>query len=272
MDPHDAMETVDAMESRPLRWVDHHCHLPADLDAARSLVEGARAAGVVALVDVGCDLAGSEAAIERARRLDGVHATAGVHPHEASGGIEGIEALARSGEVVAIGECGLDFHYLHSPAPAQREVFAAQVELAVAVGLPLVIHTRDAWRETFDVLAACPSPVAMVFHCFTGGPDEAKLALDVGGYLSFSGIISFPSADDVRAAATLCPHDRVLVETDSPYLAPVPHRGRPNRPELVPVVGAAVAEVTGMSLAEVAACTSTNAAAVYGVALHGAES
>lgn len=250
-----------------LRWVDHHCHLPADLNAAGELVDAARAAGVVAVVDVGCDLAGSEAAIGRANRLDGVYATAGVHPHDASGGVDGIDALARSGAVVAVGECGLDFHYLHSPAAAQQEVFAAQVEIAVAVGLPLVIHTREAWEETFDILAACPAPVATVFHCFTGGPEEARRALDVGGYLSFSGIVSFPSAADVRAAAALCPRDRMLVETDSPYLAPVPHRGRPNRPELVTVVGAAVAEAKGMAVADVAACTSDNAAAVYGVKL-----
>lgn len=261
------MVALEPDDTAPRRWVDHHCHLPADLAAAVELVDAARAAGVVAVVDVGCDRAGSEEAIDRARRLDGVYATAGVHPHDASGGLDGIEALARSGEVVAVGECGLDFHYLHSPADVQQDVFAAQVEIAVAVGLPLVIHTREAWRETFDVLEGCPAPVATVFHCFTGGPDEARRALDIGGYLSFSGIVSFPGAADVRAAAALCPRDRMLVETDSPYLAPVPHRGRPNRPELVVVVGAAVAEATGMAVADVASCTSANAAAVYGVGL-----
>ena len=251
----------------PLIWIDQHCHLPDDADLASEAVDAARAAGVVALVDVGCDRSGSEAAIERARRLSGVYATAGVHPHDATGGIEGIEALARSGDVVAVGECGLDFHYLHSPAAVQQEVFAAQIEIAAAVGLPLVIHTREAWSETFDVLTACPTPIATVFHCFTGGPEEASRALDVGGFLSFSGIVSFPSAADVRAAAAMCPLDRMLVETDSPYLAPVPHRGRPNRPELVTVVGAAVATATGKSVAEIARATSANAAAVYGLEL-----
>lgn len=250
-----------------LRWIDQHCHLPDDPAAASDLVSGARAAGIVALIDVGCDRAGSEAAIGRARALKGVFATAGVHPHEASGGLDGLDALVRSGEVVAVGECGLDFHYLHSPAAVQKEVFAAQVELAVEVGLPLVVHTREAWDETFDILAACPPPVATVFHCFTGGPQDARRALDVGGYLSFSGIVSFPSATDVRAAAVLCPPDRMLVETDSPYLAPVPHRGRPNRPELVTVVGAALAEATGMSVVDVAECTSDNAAELYRLGL-----
>ena len=174
-----------------------------------------------------------------------MYATAGVHPHEASGGVEGLEALLAEPEVVAVGECGFDLHYEHSPRDAQREVFAAQVELALAHDLALVIHTREAWAETFDVLAATGVPERTVFHCFTGGPDEARRCLDLGGYLSFSGIVTFKTADELRAAAALCPLDRLLVETDSPYLAPVPHRGEPNRPALLPLVGAAVAAAQG---------------------------
>jgi TatD DNase family protein len=249
-----------------LRWTDDHCHLhfreaaPTDVD---ELVETARAAGVERMITVGCDVADSVAAIEAARGRDGVWATAGVHPHEAAAGIEGLEALLSDPEVVALGECGLDYFYEHSPKAAQRDAFAAQIALAHRHDLPLVIHSREAWDDTFDVLAAEGAPASTVFHCFTGGPDEAKRCLDVGAHLSFSGIITFKTADDLRAAAAMCPLDRLLVETDSPYLAPVPHRGKPNRPALVTLVGAAVAEVRSVDVAEVAAATWANAEAFY---------
>ena len=249
-----------------LRWTDDHCHLhfreaaPADVDA---LVAAAQDAGVERMVTVGCDVADSVAAIEAARGRSGVWATAGVHPHEAAAGIDGLEALLADPEVVAVGECGLDYFYEHSPREAQREVFAAQIALAHQHRLPLVIHSRDAWDDTFDVLAAEGTPPSTVFHCFTGGPDEARRCLDVGAHLSFSGIITFKTADDLRAAAAICPLDRLLVETDSPYLAPVPHRGKPNRPALVPLVGAAVAAVRGVEVDEIAVATWTNAEAFY---------
>ena len=126
-----------------------------------------------------------------------------------------------------------------------------------------MIHTRDAWDDTFDVLSSSGVPARTVFHCFTGGPDEARRALDLGAHLSFSGIVTFKTADDLRAAAALCPVDRLLVETDSPYLTPVPHRGRPNRPAYVPLVGAAVASAAGLAVGEVAAVTSANAERVF---------
>ena len=245
-----------------LQWVDQHCHLEPGPAGDEDVAE-ARAAGVERIVNVGTDVAGSMRAIEVARRHEGVVATAGVHPHDAAGGIEGLEALLGDPQVVAVGECGLDHHYDHSPRDVQREVFAAQVALAHAHDLALVIHTREAWDETFAVLAAEGVPERTVFHCFTGGPDEARRGLDLGATLSFSGIVTFPSAGDLRAAAALCPLDRLVVETDAPYLAPVPHRGRRNRPALVPVVGAAVAAAKGLEVAEVAAATWRNAARLY---------
>jgi TatD DNase family protein len=145
----------------------------------------------------------------------------------------------------------------------QRTVFAAQVALAHAHDLALVIHTREAWDDTFDVLRAEGVPARTVFHCFTGGAVEARRALDVGAILSFSGIVTFKTADDVRAAAALCPLDRLLVETDSPYLAPLPHRGRPNRPAYVPLVGAGVAAAKGTTPEAVEAATSTTADLVF---------
>ncbi|MEA2702877.1 MAG: TatD DNase family protein [Actinomycetota bacterium] len=243
-------------------WTDAHCHIPYE-GMGEEVIAEAAAAGVTRLITVGTDLASSLAGLDVARRHEGVWATAGVHPHDASGGIEGIEALLGESEIVAVGECGLDHHYDHSPRPEQREVFAAQIALALAHDLALVIHTREAWDETFDVLGAVGVPERTVFHCFTGGPDEARRALDLGAVLSFSGIVSFPSAGDVRAAAALCPLDRMTVETDSPYLAPVPHRGKSNRPAWVADVGAALAAAVGRDVAEVAAATSATAARLF---------
>jgi TatD DNase family protein len=195
-----------------------------------------------------------------------VWATAGVHPHDAADGIEGLADLLGRPEVVAVGECGLDYHYDHSPRDVQRQVFAAQIALAFEHDLALVIHTRDAWADTFDILGAEGVPPRTVFHCFTGGPDEARKGLDLDIRISFSGIITFKTADDLRAAAAVCPLDRLLVETDAPYLAPVPHRGQKNRPALVPLVGAAVAEAKHVDVAAVAEASWQAATDLYRLA------
>ena len=222
------------------------------------------AAGVARMISVGCDVAQSADYIDAARRHPGVvWATAGVHPHDAKDGLGGLEALLAEPEVVAVGECGLDFHYDHSPRDVQREVFAAQIQMARAHDRTLVIHTREAWAETFDILAAEGPPERIVFHCFSGGPDEARRCLDLGAVLSFSGIVTFPSAADLQAAAVACPLDRLLVETDSPYLAPVPYRGKRNQPAWVPVVGAAIAELRGVPAEEIAEATWATAARTY---------
>jgi TatD DNase family protein len=247
-----------------VRWIDNHCHL-GHLDDTEAALVDAAAAGVVRVVDVGTDVADSQAAIERAAAHDTVWATAGVHPHEARHGLAGLEELLSRSEVVAVGECGLDYHYDHSPRDVQQERFEAQVALALAHDLALVIHTREAWDDTFAVLGRTGVPDRTVFHCFTGGPPEADRALALGAHLSFSGILTFPSADDLRAAAARCPLDRLLVETDAPFLTPVPHRGRPNRPALVTLVGVAAAEAGGHDLDAVAEATWANAARVYGL-------
>ena len=188
----------------------------------------------------------------------------GLHPHEASRGVETVEPLfSGQTKLVAVGECGLDYHYDFSPRPAQREAFAAQVALARSYGLALVVHTREAWEDTFTILRSEGVPERTVFHCFTGGPTEARTCLQLGAWLSFSGIVTFKNAGDVREAAALCPLDRLLVETDSPYLAPVPHRGRQNSPAYVPIVGAAVAAVKGVDVASVEAASWEAAAEVF---------
>ena len=245
-------------------WADHHCHLPAG-DAATDVISDARSAGVGVLINIGTDVEDSRRAVSVAVAHDGVWATAGVHPHEASSGIDGLEDLIGHNAVVAVGEAGLDYHYDHSPRRVQRRVFAAQVELANRCDLPLVVHSRSAWEDTFSVLDREGVPSRTVMHCFTGGPDEAEECLRRGAVLSFSGIVTFPKADEVRDAARACPLERLLVETDSPFLAPVPHRGRKNRPALVPVVGAAVAATKGLDVSEVEAATFGTARAFYGL-------
>jgi TatD DNase family protein len=218
----------------------------------------------------------------------------GLHPHDASDGVGPIAKLladlasadkplasvassvepdrsSRSmahvvgGMVVAVGECGLDYHYDHSARAVQREAFAAQIELAKQYGLALVIHTREAWDDTLSILATEGTPARTIFHCFTGGPEEAERCLAIGAYLSFSGIVTFKNAEPLRAAAALCPLDRLLVETDSPYLTPVPHRGRANEPMFVSLVGAGVATARGISPKEVAVASSANASTAFGL-------
>jgi len=244
-------------------WCDSHCHLqyegvPADA------IERAVAAGVGRIICIGTDAEQSAAAIAIARsHPERVSATVGLHPHDAKDQVDGIIVLLDSPEVVAVGECGLDYHYDHSPRPVQREVFAAQIDLAAERGLALVVHTRDAWDDTFAILEAGPT-VPTVFHCFSGGPAEARRALDLGAWLSFSGIVTFKTAGDLRAAAALAPLDRLLVETDAPYLTPVPYRGRPNEPSYVPLVGAAVAAARGVPIVDIERATWANARDVFG--------
>jgi TatD DNase family protein len=226
-----------------------------------------------------------------------IWATAGLHPHDAASGGSpgagdgpgaptgtgrGVEAIRRivdrelaaagrpapghsRGPLVAVGECGLDYHYDHSPRDVQRRVFAEHVQLAHEYGLALVIHAREAWPDLFDVLVGEGVPARSVVHCFTGGPEEARAILDLGMWISFSGIVTFKKAEDVREAAALCPLDRLLVETDSPFLAPVPHRGRTNEPAFVPLVGAAVAAAKELDPEEVAQASWRNASEVFGL-------
>jgi TatD DNase family protein len=246
-------------------WCDSHCHIPYDGVGVEAIVR-ARAAGVTRLITVGTDAEQSMAALQVAADHDGVWATVGLHPHEASRGVESVEPLlAGQPKLVAVGECGLDYHYDFSPRPAQRDAFAAQVALARSHGLALVVHTREAWEDTFAILRSEGVPPRTVFHCFTGGPAEARACLQLGAWLSFSGIVTFKNAEDVREATVLCPLDRLLIETDSPYLAPVPHRGRQNSPAFVPLVGAAVAAAKGLDVAEVESASWEAAAEVFGL-------
>jgi TatD DNase family protein len=242
-------------------WIDSHCHVHDERipDGTAAAVAAAADVGVSTLITVGCDRVTSQAAITAAAEHESVRATVGLHPHDAVDGVDTIVDLLDTPGIVAVGEAGLDYHYEHSPRDVQRIVFAEQVQLANERSLPLVIHTREAWEDTFDVLVAEGMPERLIFHCFTGGPDEARRCLDIGGMLSFSGIVTFTSAIEVQLAAKLCPLDRMLVETDSPYLAPAPHRGKKNRPAWVPHVGEFIAELRDDDVASIADATTRNA-------------
>jgi TatD DNase family protein len=260
------------------RWVDSHCHV-YDEDALDPF-ERASHDGVEACVVIGTDEESSRRAIRVARAPEQQHswparfASIGLHPHEASAGTEAIARLITSfvtpvgegrgpGSVVAVGECGLDYFYEHSPRDAQRRAFAEQIALAHAHDLTLVIHTRDAWEDTLAILADSGVPKRTVVHCFTGGPAEAERCLALGAYLSFSGIVTFKNATELREAARACPADKLLVETDSPYLAPAPHRGKPNEPGYVAIVGEFIAELRGDDPCELADVTRGNTARAF---------
>jgi TatD DNase family protein len=243
-------------EHAAVELVDSHCHLydTRGTELAEVLA-AARDAGVVQMVTVGCDATTTAAAIAIAEQHPQVYATAGLHPHDAVDGVDTIAGFIGHPRVIAVGEAGLDYYYDHSPRDIQREAFAAQIQLAHQHDLPLVIHTRDAWADTFDVLRAEGMPTRTVFHCFTGGIDEARTCVELGAFLSFSGIVTFKGSIDVQDAARWCPLERMLVETDSPYLAPTPHRGRTNHPANVAHVARFVADLRDLPLATLAAAT-----------------
>jgi TatD DNase family protein len=268
------------MTEPALRWTDAHCHLEyspwqtrdGDAVAAASLeqeVHDAIDAGVVRLIDVGTDEDRSRLAVRHSSMSSAVWATIGLHPHDSSNGWEWIEPMLAlldgPHRVVGVGECGLDYHYDHSPRDLQQSSFVAQIRLAHQFDLALVIHTRNAWADTWAILEDEGTPRRTVFHCFTGGPEEAEtcLALHDGVMLSFSGIVSYKSAPENRAAAALCPIDRFTIETDAPYLAPVPHRGKRNVSGFLPHVAQAVAEAKNLSLAEVSEATWHNASRLF---------
>jgi TatD DNase family protein len=265
-------------------WVDSHCHLQEqylgddDGGTAREALQRASAAGVIGVVVVGTDETTSRQAIELARAanagalgegLPSVSASIGLHPHEASSALTWLDTLLddRPDVVAGLGECGLDYHYEHAPRPEQRASFAHQIALALDHELTLVIHAREAWDDLFDVLDAEGVPERCVLHCFTGGPAEAARCVERGITVSFSGIVTFKNAAELRDAAREVPTDKLLVETDSPFLAPVPHRGAVNEPSWVGLVGAAVAAARRQSPEVVAAVTSSNASSLFALGL-----
>jgi len=251
--------------------IDSHCHLAdekfaGDLDAVVARAKGAGIEGALVILE-----AGNPQEAAQATRVEGlwdsVRFAIGVHPHQAHAFGDD---PARAGAIVreqwqstpgarAVGEIGLDYHYDFSPHDVQQAVFRAQIQVARELKRPLVIHTREADADTVDILTAeGGGDVSGVFHCFTGKPELARAGLDLGFYISLAGIVTFPKATDLRETVRLVPIERLLTETDSPFLAPVPHRGKRNEPALVRRVDEEIARTKGRDLAEIAALTVAN--------------
>jgi TatD DNase family protein len=248
--------------------IDSHCHLDSqEFDADREeVIQRALDAGVENMIAIGTgngppDL---EAGIRLAEKYPAFYATVGIHPHDASkagpSDFKNLAALLAHPKVVAVGEIGLDYHYDFSPRETQHAVFIDQMSIAAAAKKPIVIHTREAWDDTLDLIENhwTQHGIGGIMHCFSGGPSEAQRALELGFYLSFGGIVTFPKALDLQQAAKEAPSNRILVETDSPYLAPVPKRGKRNEPALVVHTARKLAELRGESFEELCRITSEN--------------
>ena len=235
----------------------------------------AEAAGVTAVVCVASGVADSAAAADLAGRHEQVYCTAGVHPHDARDAgadyLRRIEQLAGRAGNVAVGEVGLDYHYDYSPRRVQQQVFAAQLDLARRLGRPVVIHTREAFDDALAILSEADLPgEQLLFHSFAGGPAEARRAVDLGAYVSFSGIVTFKTAGQIRDAAAMVPDDRILVETDAPYLSPEPVRKmKINEPANVAHVARCLATVRAMGAEALAGLTTANAVRFFGLDIAG---
>jgi TatD DNase family protein len=247
--------------------VDSHCHLDrlkldkfdGDLDA---VLEFARSRGVEKFLCVGISLENADAVVEIASKYEDVVCSVGIHPLDVESGLAGVDeliAMAERPKVVALGETGLDYYYSTDTKETQQQSFIAHLQAAGQVGLPVIVHTRDAREDTIQLIQEYGNPqTAGVLHCFTESWEMAKAALDLNYYISLSGIVTFKNAEDLRDVARKLPLDRLLVETDSPYLAPIPYRGKPNIPAYVREVAEFIAELRGISYEQLAEITTEN--------------
>jgi TatD DNase family protein len=252
--------------------IDSHCHLDFPDYGAElpEVLARARAAGIVRMICIGSgkDIGSARSSVALAGREPDIYASVGIHPHDVVHMTEEtwteLEGLARAPRVVGVGETGLDFYYDHSPREDQRRAFRRFIALGRAARRPIICHIRDAHEEAAEILAAEQAgDVGGVIHCFTGGPADARRYLALGFHLSFSGILTFKTAGAIREAAVEAPLDRLMVETDAPYLAPIPHRGKRNEPAYVVETLALLAELRGIPFDEAAAATTANAQRVF---------
>lgn len=245
-------------------WVDTHCHLQLDDRPPERLLE--MAAAVDWVVAPGVDLESSQASFDLAARFPGrVLPTAGLHPHDADQWpVQEKAIVGLAPAAAAIGETGLDYYRNLSPRRAQRDSFLAHIELAAALGKPLIVHCRDAFDDVLEMIVAGGIGPQVVLHCWTGGPRWTRRFLETGATFSFAGPVAFETGDTVRLGAALVPPERAMVETDTPYLAPPPHRQEPNQPGWVPLVGAALARVWSLPVEEVERLTTARASLVFG--------
>jgi TatD DNase family protein len=254
--------------------IDSHAHIQGKEYAGETeeVLRRAQEAGVEKIIVVGGagDLSSNTAAVALAESHSNLYATVGMHPHDAKDvgteELRTLKELTRHAKVVAVGETGLDYYYNHSPRDVQRKLFAAFVQMAGETDLPLVVHEREAAKEVAELLGSARlRNLRGVIHCFTGDYEAARTYLDVGFYLSFSGIITFKNANGLREVLRKVPLNRILVETDSPYLTPVPYRGKRNEPANVRLVAAAIAEIKRVNLEEVARLTTANVHGLFGI-------
>jgi TatD DNase family protein len=251
--------------------IDSHCHLdfPDFAEELDAVVARARAAGVERMVTISTRVARGAEYQALAERFDDVWFTIGTHPHQAAEEAEtdsaAIRRFAAHRKCVAVGEAGLDYHYNYAPQDVAERVFRAQIGLARELSLPLVIHSREADEDMARILREemARGRFSALLHCFTSSRALAETGLELGLYISFSGVLTFKNSSDLRAIAKLAPLDRVLVETDAPYLAPVPHRGRRNEPAYVVDTARVLAEAKGVSFAEIASATRANTLAIF---------
>jgi TatD DNase family protein len=255
-------------------YIDSHAHVEGDkFSADRSeMLTRAREAGLERILAIGSGTGPGtyDCGLKIAVQHDWIYASTGLHPHEASVATEvdyaEMAALAKDPKIIAWGEIGLDYFYDHSPRDVQKEVFRRQMELAAAAKLPIIIHCRpsdnseNAWDDTLQMLCEhwAPSGLPGILHCFTGEWKHAQAALDIGFYISFAGNVSYPKAQNIRDVAKDVPFDRMLIETDSPYLAPVPHRGKRNEPSFVINTAETIAQVRGVTRDEIGRQTAEN--------------
>jgi len=252
---------------------DTHCHLTFEplVDDVAAVVQRSGEAGVTGWITVGTTLADSRKAIELACRYDGMYATVGIHPHDAKDAdrpsLEALKLLARSDKVVAIGETGLDFHYNFSKQPDQKRVFAAHLDMAKDLDLPVVVHSRNAFDETMEILDEHGGRFkGVVFHCFGGTAQQARELLERGYCVSFTGVVTFKNAQTVRQAAEVVPLDRMMVETDCPYMSPEPVRKqKPNEPALMVHTARFLAELKGVEVDEFNGATTETARQFFGL-------
>ncbi len=249
--------------------IDTHAHLdmPPLSSEPEEVMTRARSQGISQVITIGIDPESSGRAVDLARNLTGVYAAVGIHPHDAlkttDQELSRIAALAREQVVVAWGEIGLDFVKDYSPRGIQLSVFRSQLEMASAAGLPVIIHDRGAHEDVLEILQEYKGRISGVIHCFSGDIKVARKVLDLGFHLSVTGVVTFPKADDLREVVAYVPLDRLMLETDSPFLSPVPFRGKPNEPVRVLYVARKVAEIREQPLEEIARCTSENARALF---------
>ena len=248
-------------------FVDTHTHLDLIKRNTEEVVKKAAEKGVTKMVTIGIDLPSSKIALEFASRFEGVYAAIGFHPHEAkfldAENLKELEKLAKKDKVVAIGETGLDYYWKHSTLPCQMEAFKKQINLARKLNLPLIIHDREAHQDTLKILVEEAKGLKVLLHCFSGDLDLARVCIERGYYLGIGGVVTFNNAIKLRAIVKEVSLENLVLETDSPYLAPHPFRGKPNEPKYIPFIAERIAELKGIPVKEVADRTSANSKKIF---------